>query len=70
MSIETKIVAKTARRKGYQVIAEGIATVNVYQGMRYARRSAKSGSLDSDWRIVGKEIADAVSSVKKEYCTD
>lgn len=70
MGIESKIIAKTVRRASYRVLAEGVASVNVNQRMRYARRSVKDGSLDADWRMVGREIADAIGSVKKEYCTD
>ncbi len=70
MGIESKFVTKTARRASYRVIAEGASSVNVNQTMRYARRSVKNGSLDADWRLVSREIADAIRSVKKEYCAD
>ena len=70
MGFESKISTRAVRRRNYQIIIEGVGSVNIDQKMRYARRYAKSGSLDGDWRIVGREIAGAISSMKKEYSAD
>lgn len=70
MSFESKISTRAGRRKNYQIVFEGVGSVNIEQKMRYARRFAKSGSLDGDWRIVGREIAGAISSMKREFSAD
>jgi hypothetical protein len=70
MGFESKISNKSRYRGAYRSILEGVGSITVDQRMRYSKRAVKSGSLDGDWRLVGKDIAKAISSLKKDYAAD
>jgi hypothetical protein len=70
MGFESKISNKSRRRSDYRSVLQGIGSITVDQRMRYSKRAIKSGALDSDWRLVGKDIAKAISSLKKDYSAD
>jgi hypothetical protein len=44
----------------------GVATINIDQSMRLARKQASSGSIKSDWEAVGRDLKGSVRRVKRE----
>jgi hypothetical protein len=70
MGFQSKISNKSRLRSDYQSLLEGVGSITIDQRMRYSKRAVKSGSLDGDWKLVGKDIAKAISSLKKDYAAD
>jgi hypothetical protein len=65
MGFQAKISYNSVYSKPYKNALAGIASINIDQKMRYAKKSLASGSLGEDWRLVGKDIANAITSAKK-----
>lgn len=70
MGFQSKISSKTRHLSDYRYLLEGVGSITVDQRMSYSRKAVKSGSLDGDWRLVGKDITKAISSLKKDYAAD
>ncbi len=66
MGFETKISTRRERREAFESMISGIGSINIDQSMRLSRRRALDGSIASDWRAVGKDIAKAIEAVKSE----
>jgi hypothetical protein len=70
MGFEAKILISSKRRAPYRTMIKGAGSINFDQAMRLSRRLAKSGSIASDWKAVGQEIAVSIDALKKEYVSD
>jgi hypothetical protein len=65
MTYHSKIVRRPGRSAKSMVA--GVATINIDQSMRLARKQMASGSIRSDWEAVGRDLKGAVRRVKREF---
>jgi len=55
------------RRSRAYCLVVGASSVSIDQSMTWSRDELKNGgSLPSDWRAVGRDIAGAIKSVKRD----
>lgn len=66
MGFETKISVRHGRRVDFESMISGVGSLNLDQKMLFARRKAMTGSLSSDWKAVGRDLAKSMASVKNE----
>jgi hypothetical protein len=64
MTFHSKIVRRPGRSA--KSLVAGAATISIDQTMRLARKQMASGSIQSDWEAVGRDLARSVRRVKRE----
>ena len=50
-------------------MVSGAATINIDQSLRLVRKQISEGSPKEDWKAVGRDIAKAISELKREFET-
>ena len=69
MTYHTKIARSRKSRSGTGLMVSGAATINIDQSLRLVRKQISEGSPKEDWKAVGRDIAKAISELKREFET-
>jgi hypothetical protein len=67
MTYSVKPSGSRFRRSAAGILLSGAGTISIDQTMIRSRRQLASGSLRSDWKAVGRDIAGAIRNVNREF---
>lgn len=66
MESNVRVRSRKEQRSALNLMFSGVGSIGFDQTMKFSRRRILDGSIASDWRAVGKDIAGAIDTVKGE----
>ena len=66
MELSIQIRSRKEHRSAVNLMLSGVGSIGFDQTMKFSRRRILAGSVASDWRAVGNDIAGAIDAVKGE----
>jgi hypothetical protein len=66
MKIERKTLSRRVRSQTFKSMVAGVGSVNFDQSMIHVKRHVQSGSIEADWRMIGRDISNAIAAVKRD----